>query len=83
MTVLPNIYDSAQLREFAAAPDTPRLSAEELARIAELKRDNFGAGPEQGRFKGTMSQPDDAALPAHPSPEPVEGSRQASMLTHR
>ena len=43
---------------------TPRLSAVELARIAELKSDNFGVGPEQGRFKGTMSPPDDVALAA-------------------
>ncbi len=57
MTVLPNIYDREQLREFAAAPDTPRLSENELARIAELKKDNFGVGPEQGRFKGTMAPP--------------------------
>ncbi|HTW83000.1 MAG TPA: aldo/keto reductase [Candidatus Sulfotelmatobacter sp.] len=65
MTVLPNIYDSEQLREFAAAPDTPRLSAAELARIAELAKSNFGVGPEQNRYKGTMSPPPDAALPAH------------------
>jgi aryl-alcohol dehydrogenase-like predicted oxidoreductase len=57
MTVLPNIYDAAQLREFAAAPDTPPLSADELARIAELRTTNFGVGPEQGRYKGTMSPP--------------------------
>jgi aryl-alcohol dehydrogenase-like predicted oxidoreductase len=57
MTVLPNIYDAEQLREFAAAPDTPRLSAQELAQIAELRTTNFGVGPEQGRYKGTMSPP--------------------------
>jgi aryl-alcohol dehydrogenase-like predicted oxidoreductase len=57
MTVLPNIYDRDQLREFAAAPDTPRLSADELARIAELSKDNFGVGPEAARYKGTMTDP--------------------------
>jgi aryl-alcohol dehydrogenase-like predicted oxidoreductase len=57
MTVLPNIYDAEQLREFAAAPDTPRLTAEELAAIAELRATNFGAGPEQMRYKGTMEAP--------------------------
>jgi aryl-alcohol dehydrogenase-like predicted oxidoreductase len=40
-TVLPNIYDSAQLREFAAAPDTPPLSAAELDRVAELYASDF------------------------------------------
>ncbi|HEX3551300.1 MAG TPA: aldo/keto reductase [Candidatus Elarobacter sp.] len=63
-TVLPNIYDSEQLREFAAAPDTPRLTADELATIAELRTTNFGVGPEENRYKGTMSPPD-AAVPAH------------------
>jgi aryl-alcohol dehydrogenase-like predicted oxidoreductase len=79
MTVLPNIYDSEQLREFAAAPDTPRLSQDELAKIAELRNSNFGVGAEQGRYKGTMDAPPDAAIPAQPS----AGSGQASMLSHR
>jgi aryl-alcohol dehydrogenase-like predicted oxidoreductase len=57
MTVLPNIYDRDQLREFATAPDVPRLSAEELARIAELAKSNFGVGPEATRYKGTMTPP--------------------------
>jgi aryl-alcohol dehydrogenase-like predicted oxidoreductase len=65
MTVLPNIYDAEQLREFAAAPDTPRLTAEELSHIAELRTTNFGVGPEQSRYKGTMESPADAILPAH------------------
>lgn len=63
MTVLPNIYDREQLHEFAAAPDTPRLTADELARVEELRTTNFGAPPEEGRFKGTMSPPPDAAIP--------------------
>ena len=64
-TVLPNIYDLEQLREFAAAPDTPRLSTDELAKIAELRKDNFGAGPEQNRYKGTMDPPAQAVVPTH------------------
>ena len=44
-TVLPNIYDSAQLREFAAAPDTPPLSREELDRVAELYANAFFLEP--------------------------------------
>lgn len=61
MTVLPNIYDREQLHEFAAAPDTPRLTAAELARIAELRTTNFGVGPEENRYKGTMTPPPDIA----------------------
>jgi aryl-alcohol dehydrogenase-like predicted oxidoreductase len=65
MSVLPNIYDSEQLREFAAAPETPRLSADELAKIAALRGTNFGVGPEQNRYKGTMSPPPGTVVPAH------------------
>jgi aryl-alcohol dehydrogenase-like predicted oxidoreductase len=32
-STLPNIYDEAQLEEFAAAPETPDLTEEELSRI--------------------------------------------------
>jgi aryl-alcohol dehydrogenase-like predicted oxidoreductase len=44
-TVLPNIYDSAQLREFAGAVDTPPLSSEELERVEELYRNRFYLEP--------------------------------------
>jgi aryl-alcohol dehydrogenase-like predicted oxidoreductase len=40
-SVLPNIYDADQLAEFVAAPDTAELSADELARVAELYERNF------------------------------------------
>jgi len=56
MTVLPNIYDAEQLAEFGNAPDTARLTGDELARIAELATTNFGVGPEQNRYKGTMTE---------------------------
>ena len=39
MTVLPNIYDREQLREFAAAPSTPPLTPEELARSMSSPRE--------------------------------------------
>ena len=55
MTVLPNIYDREQLVEFAKAPDTPRLTADELARVAELARTNFGVEEPPMAYKGTMS----------------------------
>ncbi|WP_119066596.1 aldo/keto reductase [Rubrobacter indicoceani] len=50
-STLPNIYDSEQLDEFAAAPDTPDLTGDELARIAELYRDNFGVTPSTREVK--------------------------------
>ncbi len=42
VSTLPNIYDEEQLEEFAAAPDVPDLTDEELSRIAELYENNFG-----------------------------------------
>ncbi len=61
MSVLPNIYDREQLREFAAASDGPQLSATDMARIADLAPTNFGIGEEPMRYKGTMSYADVAA----------------------
>jgi aryl-alcohol dehydrogenase-like predicted oxidoreductase len=63
MSVLPNIYDSEQLREFAAASEAPPLTPDELARVAALARDNFGLPPEEGRYKGTMTPPADRTAP--------------------
>ncbi len=56
MTVLPNIYDREQLLEFAKAPDTPMLSGDELQRIEELTRKNFGVTGETSVYKGTMTR---------------------------
>ena len=44
-SVLPNIYDEAQLREFVAASDSPPLTEEELQRVAALYEANFGLAP--------------------------------------
>ncbi|MBA2586945.1 MAG: aldo/keto reductase [Chthoniobacterales bacterium] len=60
-STLPNIYEEAQLIEFARAPETPRLSDDEMVRVAELYRNNFGAEAEEPKFKGTME------LPAEPA----------------
>jgi aryl-alcohol dehydrogenase-like predicted oxidoreductase len=53
ISTLPNIYDDEQLDEFAAAPDTPDLTDDELARVAELYEDNFGL--EQSAISGQQS----------------------------
>jgi aryl-alcohol dehydrogenase-like predicted oxidoreductase len=44
-STLPNIYDEEQLKEFAAAPETPDLTEGELVRIEELHENNFGLEP--------------------------------------
>jgi aryl-alcohol dehydrogenase-like predicted oxidoreductase len=41
-SVLPNIYGEEQLREFAAASESPPLTADELARTQALYESNFG-----------------------------------------
>ncbi len=56
MTVLPNIYDVEQLREFATACETPELTGEEMTRVKELYARNFGVEEEPCAFKGTMSR---------------------------
>jgi aryl-alcohol dehydrogenase-like predicted oxidoreductase len=55
MSVLPNIYDRAQLAEFAAAPEAPALAPEDFARIEELYQENFGIEEAPAAFKGTMT----------------------------
>jgi aryl-alcohol dehydrogenase-like predicted oxidoreductase len=54
MSVLPNVYDREQLVEFAKAPETPRLTSEELARVAALAKTNFGVVEPPMNYKGTM-----------------------------
>ena len=55
-SVLPNIYDEAQLVEFAKAPSTPALTPDEIERIARLVAENFGLEPEAKSYKGTMTR---------------------------
>lgn len=55
MTVLPNIYDREQLAEFAAAPETPPLRADEMEEIAGLYARNFGLVESPMKYKGTMT----------------------------
>jgi len=54
ISALPNIYDSEQLTEFAAASDLPDLTQSDLGRIAELAGENFGVDEEPMAYKGTM-----------------------------
>jgi aryl-alcohol dehydrogenase-like predicted oxidoreductase len=64
MTVLPNIYGREQLLEFAAAPDAPALSADELRSVAALAERNFDVEEGPMSYKGTMSY-DGLGSPAH------------------
>ena len=60
-STLPNIYEEAQLIEFAKAPDTSPLTSDEMEKIAELYDQNFGVEREEPKFKGTMELPETAA----------------------
>lgn len=44
-STLPNIYGEEQIAEFAATSETPDLTEEELFRIEELYKSNFGLEP--------------------------------------
>ncbi|HET7457172.1 MAG TPA: aldo/keto reductase [Gemmatimonadaceae bacterium] len=54
VSTLPNIYDDAQLDEFATASDLPDLTPAQMARVAELAATNFGVEEEEMAYKGTM-----------------------------
>jgi aryl-alcohol dehydrogenase-like predicted oxidoreductase len=60
-STLPNIYEEAQLIEFAKAPDCPPLTSDDMAKIDNLYIDNFGLEPEVPKFKGTMEMPKEPA----------------------
>jgi Predicted oxidoreductases (related to aryl-alcohol dehydrogenases) len=56
ISVLPNIYDSGQLAEFAEASDLEDLTPSQVDRIAELAESNFGVDEEPMSYKGTMER---------------------------
>jgi len=60
-STLPNIYEEAQLIEFAKAPDSPAISSEEMSAIEDLYQENFGVEGEEPKFKGTMQSPAETA----------------------
>src|SRR5437762_13714516 len=61
-STLPNIYEEAQLIEFATAPDCPPLTSEDIARIDDLYADNFGIEEEPPKYKGTMELAKESAV---------------------
>lgn len=60
-STLPNIYEEAQLIEFAKAPGCPPLTSDEMDKVAALYEENFGVEREEPKFKGTMELPQPAA----------------------
>jgi aryl-alcohol dehydrogenase-like predicted oxidoreductase len=60
-STLPNIYNEEQLIEFAKAPDSSPLTADDMAKVEELYSENFGIEETPPKFKGTMDQPKETA----------------------
>jgi aryl-alcohol dehydrogenase-like predicted oxidoreductase len=60
-STLPNIYNEEQLIEFAKAPDSPRLTSDDMARVEALYSENFGIEEPPPKFKGTMELPEETA----------------------
>ena len=56
VTTLPNIYDEAQLAEFAEASGKVDLDTQQLERIAQLAAINFGVEEDPMSYKGTMER---------------------------
>lgn len=57
MTTLPNIYNVEQLEEFAAAPDCPDLTADDIQSVRDLQATNYGVHEEHMKYKGTLHRP--------------------------
>jgi aryl-alcohol dehydrogenase-like predicted oxidoreductase len=71
VTALPNIYDGAQLAEFAEASDLPDLSAEQLARVQGLDVENFGITEEGMKYKGAMTRMSGANIDLQDARNPI------------
>jgi aryl-alcohol dehydrogenase-like predicted oxidoreductase len=55
-SVLPNIYNAEQLEEFAAAPETPTLTAQEIERVDRLYDTNYGLPPKQAAAQAVAAR---------------------------
>jgi aryl-alcohol dehydrogenase-like predicted oxidoreductase len=56
VTTLPNVYDDAQLAEFATASDAPDLSVIDMQRVQDLDATNFGIEEGAMSYKGAMTR---------------------------
>ena len=79
VTALPNVYDDAQVAEFAAASELPDLTASQMARVHELDAVNFGVEEEPMRYKGAMTRESGANVDLQDARNPI--SRPALPAT--
>jgi len=61
LSILPNIYNAEQIREFAATSECPPLQDSEMDLIRKLVETHFGLEVEEHKFKGEMSLPPELA----------------------
>jgi aryl-alcohol dehydrogenase-like predicted oxidoreductase len=80
VTTLPNVYDDAQLDEFAAASDAPDLSPADMERIHELDAVNFGIEEDVMKYKGAMTRSEGANTDLQDARNPI--SRPAVSAHH-
>ena len=72
VTALPNVYDDAQVAEFAAASDLPRLPNDAMERIHTLDAVNFGVDDEAPmKYKGAMTRDHGANVDLQDARNPI------------
>ena len=81
VTTLPNVYDDAQLAEFAAASELPGLDVVQLAQVHELDAENFGVEEEAMKYKGAMTRTDGANTDLQDARNPISRPARAAHTT--
>ena len=80
VTTLPNIYDDAQLAEFAEASECSDLAAAQMARVHALDAENFGVEEDAMKYKGAMTRAGGANTDLQDARNPI--SRPAVPAHH-
>ena len=81
VTTLPNIYDDAQLAEFATASDLPDLTAAQMAQVHELDAVNFGIEEDVMKYKGAMTRSDGANVDLQDARNPISRPATSAHTT--
>ena len=71
VTALPNVYDDAQVAEFAAASELPALSAADMEQVHALDARNFGVDEEPMKYKGAMTREQGANVDLQEARNPI------------
>ncbi|MEP6732791.1 MAG: aldo/keto reductase [bacterium] len=80
VTTLPNIYDEAQLQEFAQASSLPGLDAEQMLKVEQLDAVNFGIDEDVMKYKGAMTRTTGANTDLQDARNPI--SRPTASAHH-